>query len=65
MQIVYLVYLVAGHKEAIPIVSLVMIGAIYGLQALVFILRRKWDMASHGVLHVLSWENLGRRLLFT
>ena len=31
------------HK-AIPQLSLVMIAAIYGLKALVFILRRKWNM---------------------
>jgi len=52
--IVYLVYLVAGHKEAIPIVSLVMIGAIYGLQALVFILRRKWDMVGWMLFYILA-----------
>jgi len=51
---VYLVYLVAAHKEAIPIVSLVMIGAIYGLQALVFIMRRKWDMVGWMIFYILA-----------
>jgi len=54
MQIVYLIYLVAGHKEAIPIVSLVMIAAIYGLQALVFILRRKWDMVGWMIFYIIA-----------
>src|ERR1700733_6954673 len=54
MQIVYLVYLVAGHKEAIPIVSLVMIGAIYGLQAFCFILRRKWGMVGWMLFYVIA-----------
>jgi chitin synthase len=54
MQIVYLIYLVTGHKEAIPIVSLVMIGAIYGLQALVFILRRKWDMVGWMLFYIIA-----------
>ncbi|KAG1811048.1 chitin synthase-domain-containing protein [Suillus variegatus] len=42
--IVYLVVEVVMKAETLPVISLVMIGAVYGLQALVFILRRKWDM---------------------
>ncbi|KAG8895612.1 hypothetical protein FRB99_000429, partial [Tulasnella sp. 403] len=42
--IAYLIYLVAGEGKTIPTLSLVMIACIYGLQALVFIMRRKWDM---------------------
>jgi chitin synthase len=53
-QLVYLVYQVAAHKEAIPIVSLAMIAAIYGLQALVFILRRKWDMVGWMIFYILA-----------
>ncbi|KIM80662.1 glycosyltransferase family 2 protein [Piloderma croceum F 1598] len=52
--IVYLIYLVVGHKEALPVVSLVMIGAIYGLQALVFILRRKWDMVGWMLFYIIA-----------
>ena len=40
----YLIYLTAGLHKAIPQLSLIMIAAIYGLQALVFVPRPKWDM---------------------
>lgn len=48
----YLIYLVAGHHAVVPVVSLIMIGAIYGLQALVFILRRKWDMVGWMIFYI-------------
>ena len=40
----YLIYLVAGEGKSIPTLSLIVIAAIYGVQALVFIMRRKWGM---------------------
>ncbi|RYF30021.1 MAG: hypothetical protein EOO38_32755 [Cytophagaceae bacterium] len=43
-QIGYLLYLVIHSKSNIPILSIVMLAAIYGLQALVFIFRMRWDM---------------------
>ncbi|KAH0831304.1 glycosyltransferase family 2 protein [Lanmaoa asiatica] len=52
--IVYLIVSVVGEGSTIPIISLVMIGAVYGLQALVFILRRKWDMVGWMVFYILA-----------
>ncbi|RXW18316.1 hypothetical protein EST38_g7538 [Candolleomyces aberdarensis] len=52
--IVYLIYLVAGQGKTIPTLSLVMIAAIYGVQALVFIMRRKWDMIGWMLFYVLA-----------
>jgi chitin synthase len=52
--IAYLVYLVAGEHKAIPMLSLIMIAAIYGLQALVFVMRRKWDMIGWMIFYVLA-----------
>lgn len=43
-QIVYLVYLTVGEHQQLPLFSIIMLAAIYGLQALVFVFRRKWDM---------------------
>jgi hypothetical protein len=43
-QIGYLIFLVVHSKSTIPILSIVMLAAIYGLQALVFIFRMRWDM---------------------
>jgi chitin synthase len=53
-QLVYLVYLVVGEHKVIPQLSLIMIAAIYGLQALVFILRRKWDMIGWMFFYILA-----------
>ncbi|KAF8547945.1 fungal chitin synthase, partial [Imleria badia] len=52
--IVYLIVSVAGEGNTIPVISLIMIGAVYGLQALVFILRRKWDMVGWMVFYILA-----------
>ncbi|KAJ6586612.1 glycosyltransferase family 2 protein [Mycena sp. CBHHK59/15] len=52
--IVYLVYLVAAEGEQIQTISLVMIIAIYAIQALVFILRRKWDMIGWMFFYILA-----------
>ncbi|KAI0062534.1 glycosyltransferase family 2 protein [Artomyces pyxidatus] len=52
--IVYLIYLTAGEHKSIPTLSLVLIAAVYGLQALVFILRRKWDMVGWMVFYLIA-----------
>jgi chitin synthase len=51
---VYLVYLVVAEGEQIQTISLVMIIAIYAIQALVFILRRKWDMIGWMFFYILA-----------
>ncbi|CAK5267340.1 unnamed protein product [Mycena citricolor] len=52
--LVYLVYTVAAEHQQIQTISLVMIIAIYAIQALVFVLRRKWDMIGWMVFYVLA-----------
>ncbi|KAL4248592.1 TRAFAC class myosin-kinesin ATPase superfamily protein [Abortiporus biennis] len=52
--IVYLIYLTAGLHRAIPTLSIIMLAAVYGLQALVFVLRRKWDMIGWMVFYILA-----------
>ncbi|KAF7439767.1 hypothetical protein PC9H_000103 [Pleurotus ostreatus] len=52
--IAYLIYLTAGLGRTIPTISLIMIAAIYGIQALVFILRRKWDMIGWMIFYILA-----------
>ncbi len=53
-QIVYLVVLTAGEHKAIPTLSLILIAAIYGLQAFVFIMRRKWDMVGWMIFYIIA-----------
>jgi chitin synthase len=52
--IVYLVVLTVGEHKAIPTLSLILIAAVYGLQALVFILRRKWDMIGWMIFYIFA-----------
>ncbi|KAI0725977.1 glycosyltransferase family 2 protein [Fomitopsis betulina] len=52
--IVYLIYRAVVLKDSIPIISAIMIAAVYGLQALVFVLRRKWDMIGWMVFYILA-----------
>jgi len=52
--IVYLVYLTAGEHQVIPLFSIIMLAAIYGLQSLVFIFRRKWDMIGWMIFYILA-----------
>ena len=47
-------YLVVGEGKSIPMLSLIMIAAIYGVQALVFIMRRKWDMIGWMLFYILA-----------
>ncbi|RYO81076.1 hypothetical protein DL766_004798 [Monosporascus sp. MC13-8B] len=52
--ITYLIVLVATNTSVIPLTAFVMLGVIYGLQALIFILRRKWEMIGWMILYVVA-----------
>jgi chitin synthase len=52
--IAYLIYLCVTSTNNIPITSLVMLGAIYGLQALIFLLRRRWEMIGWMIIYLLA-----------
>ncbi|KAF2762158.1 chitin synthase ChsE [Pseudovirgaria hyperparasitica] len=53
--LVYLIVLVArGGTSVVPITSLLLLGAIYGLQAVIFILRRKWEMIGWMIIYILA-----------
>ena len=50
----YLIYLVAGEGKYTPTLSLIMIAATYGVQALGFIMRRKWDMIRWMLFYIIA-----------
>ena len=52
--IAYLIVLIALDAAAIPITAFILLGAIYGLQAIIFILRRKWEMVGWMILYVMA-----------
>ena len=51
----YLVYKVATHSGQFPLISIVMIAAVYGLQALIFILRRQWQHVGWMIIYILAY----------
>ncbi|KAJ3484585.1 hypothetical protein NLG97_g7020 [Lecanicillium saksenae] len=52
--IVYLIVLVVRNATVVPITAFILLGVIYGLQAIIFILRRKWEMVGWMILYILA-----------
>ncbi|KAG0272981.1 hypothetical protein BGZ95_011225 [Linnemannia exigua] len=50
----YLIYTIASHATAVPKLALIMMGAVYGLQAVIFILRRKWEHIGWMIVYILA-----------
>jgi chitin synthase len=51
----YLIYLVASNTGQFPIISIIMLAAVYGLQALIFILKRQWQHIGWMVIYILAF----------
>ena len=57
VTVFYLVYLlvqIGTHAGLVPLAAFILLGAIYGLQAIVFILRRKWEMIGWMLVYILA-----------
>ena len=53
--IAYLIVLLGIHTDVVPLMAFVLLGAIYGLQwAIIFILRRKWEMVGWMIVYILA-----------
>lgn len=52
--IVYLIVLLATSSSVVPLTAFILLGAIYGLQAIIFILRRKWEMIGWMIVYILA-----------
>ncbi|KAL5330105.1 hypothetical protein ACEPPN_003629 [Leptodophora sp. 'Broadleaf-Isolate-01'] len=52
--IVYLIVLVIRSPSTVPIIAFILLGVIYGLQAIIFILHRKWEMIGWMILYILA-----------
>lgn len=50
----YIVYLLASNSDIVPVTSLLLLAAIYGLQAVIFILRRRWEMVGYLIIYILA-----------
>lgn len=53
--IVFLIYQVATHKGQFPIISIALLAAVYGLQALVFILKRQWQHIGWMIIYLIAF----------
>lgn len=52
--IAYLIVLLASRDNVVPLTAFILLGSIYGLQAIIFILRRKWEMIGWMVIYMLA-----------
>ena len=52
--IAYLIVLVAQKSDVVPLTAFILLGAIYGLQGVIFILRRKWEMIGWMIIYILA-----------
>ncbi|KAB8235504.1 hypothetical protein ETB97_006838 [Aspergillus alliaceus] len=52
--IIYLIVWIARDTSTIPYTAFILIAAIYGLQALIFIFRRKWEMIGWMIIYILA-----------
>jgi len=50
----YLIYMVASSSDLVPMMAFVLLAAVYGLQAIIFIMRRKWEMIGWMILYIIA-----------
>ena len=54
IQLVYLIVVVSTGKAAVPIIAIAMIAAVYGLQAVIFILKREFMLIGWMIVYILA-----------
>ncbi|CAG8726468.1 332_t:CDS:1, partial [Acaulospora morrowiae] len=50
----YLIYSVIVNPTTIPVTSLLLLAAVYGLQAVIFVLRRKWEHVCWMIVYIVA-----------
>ena len=55
VYLVYLITTVALGKSQFPLISIIMIAAVYGLQAVIFILKRQWQHVGWMIIYILAF----------
>ncbi len=51
----YLIYRVATHTGQFPLISIIMIACVYGLQAIIFIIRRQWQHVGWMIIYIIAF----------
>ncbi|GJJ76042.1 chitin synthase [Entomortierella parvispora] len=54
IYLLYLIIIVATGMETLPKISLILLGAVYGLQALIFIIKRQWQHIGWMFIYILA-----------
>ncbi|KAG8831172.1 hypothetical protein FRC17_003530 [Serendipita sp. 399] len=55
VYLVYLIVVVATKASPLPVVSLAMIGAVYGLQAVIFLLKREFMLIGWMIIYIIAY----------
>jgi chitin synthase len=55
----YLIYLVASGSGQFPLIAIIMLASIYGLQAIIFILKRRWQHIGWMIVYLLAYPIYG------
>jgi chitin synthase len=50
----YLIYSLVWTPDVVPVTAFILLGAIYGLQAVIFIIRRKWEMIGWMLIYIVA-----------
>ncbi|PNP37195.1 hypothetical protein TGAMA5MH_10912 [Trichoderma gamsii] len=51
----YMIYSVASHPTSFPLWSIVILAAVYGLQAIIFLLKRQWQHIGWMIIYILAY----------
>ncbi|KAI0132781.1 chitin synthase [Xylariales sp. AK1849] len=51
----YLIYRAATHSGQFPMISIIMLAAVYGLQAIIFILKRQWQHIGWMIIYIIAF----------
>lgn len=51
----YLIYRVATHSGQFPLISIIMLAAVYGLQAIIFIIKRQWQHVGWMIIYIIAF----------
>ena len=55
VYLVYLIYVASSGTGPFPMISIIMIAAVYGLQAIIFILKRQWQHVGWMIIYILAF----------
>jgi chitin synthase len=54
LYIAYLIYTLATTSDPFPVISVVLLAAIYGFQVIIFILKRQWAQIGWMIVYLIS-----------